>query len=277
MANESDTTPIHNVYAQRFAADLETNRKEQEYVSVQIAELEVRLAQLKADENWLLGIQGTLPSEAEKERAAPAVEAADAQDAPAASVAPVTPAASTTGPASGGVPKPRQARKATGTTVRARTATPAKKASAAAPAEAKAEAKTDTKTDTKTATKARATTRKSAAPKPAAAPKASEPKARRAAEPPLRELVLTLLVGAAEPRMVSEVASALAEAHPGRPTSTQVVRNALEALAKKGSIEKEHKQGSVMYTAPRPAAPEPAAPATAPATAPEPETVATEV
>ncbi|MFE3761467.1 hypothetical protein ACFXPI_06850 [Streptomyces sp. NPDC059104] len=272
MANESDTTPIHNVYAQRFAADLETNHKEQEYVSVQIAELEVRLAQLKADENWLLGIQGTLPSEAEKEQAAPAAEAAEAQDAPAASVAPATPAASTTGPASGGVPKPRQARKATGATARARTATPAKKAAAAAPAEAKTEAKT--------ATKAKATARKSAAPKPEAAPKASEPKARKAAEPPLRELVLTLLVGAAEPRMVSEVASALAEAHPGRPTSTQVVRNALEALAKKGSIEKEHKQGSVMYTAPRPTAPAPAAPAAEtaaePVAAPEPETVAAE-
>lgn len=281
MANESDTTPIHNVYAQRFAADLETNRKEQEYVSVQIAELDVRLAQLKADENWLLGIQGTLPSEAEKEQAAPA---ADAQDAPATSVAPATPTGSTTGPASGGVPKPRQARKATGTTARARTATPAKKASAAAPAEAKAKAKTDTKADTKAATKAKATARKSAAPKPAAAPKASEPKARKTTEPPLRELVLSLLAGAAEPRLVSEVASALAEAHPGRPTSTQVVRNALEALAKKGSIEKEHKQGSVMYTAPRPAAPEPAAPAAEtaaetvaePVAAPEPEAVAAE-
>ncbi|WP_371675033.1 hypothetical protein [Streptomyces sp. NBC_01276] len=279
MANESDTTPIHNVYAQRFAADLETNRKEQEYVSVQIAELEVRLAQLKADENWLLGIQGTLPSEGEKEQTALTTDV-EAQDAPAASVAPATPAASATGPASGGVPKPRQARKTTGTTARARTATPAKKASVAAPAEAK----TDSKAEAKTATKAKATARKSAAPKPAAAPKTSGPKAPKAAEPPLRELVLTLLVGAAEPRMVSEVASALAEAHPGRPTSTQVVRNALEALAKKGSIEKEHKQGSVMYTAPRPAAPAPAAPAAEPvaepvaepATAPEPEAVAAE-
>ncbi|MFK0201646.1 hypothetical protein [Streptomyces lavendulae] len=289
MANESDTTPIHNVYAQRFAADLETNRKEQELVSVQITELEVRLAQLKSDENWLLGIQGTLPSDAEKERAAAApatVPADDTRDAPAA---PATPAASATGPASGGVPKPRQARKATGTTSRARTAAPAKKASAAAPADVKADAKTSPKAVTKAATKAKATTRKAAAPKPPAAATVSEPKADKAdrarktgkaAEPPLRELVLALLVGAAEPRLVSEVASALVEAHPGRPTSTQVVRNALEALAKKGSIEKEHKQGSVMYTAPRPAAPEPApAPAGEPVAEPvtAPETVAAEV
>ncbi|MFE2267938.1 hypothetical protein ACFXB4_01730 [Streptomyces lavendulae] len=294
MANESDTTPIHNVYAQRFAADLETNRKEQELVSVQITELEVRLAQLKADENWLLGIQGTLPSEAEKERAAATAPADDTRDAPAA---PVTPAASATGSASGGVPKPRQARKATGTASRARTAAPAKKASAAAPADAKADVKADAKTSpktspkavTKAATKAKATTRKAAAPKPPAAATVSEPKADKAdrarktgkaAEPPLRELVLALLVGAAEPRLVSEVASALVEAHPGRPTSTQVVRNALEALAKKGSIEKEHKQGSVMYTAPRPAAPEPApAPAAEPVAEPvtAPETVAAEV
>ncbi|MEU9943467.1 hypothetical protein [Streptomyces lavendulae] len=296
MANESDTTPIHNVYAQRFAADLETNRKEQELVSVQITELEVRLAQLKSDENWLLGIQGTLPSEAEKERAAAAPATAPADDTRDAPAAPVTPAASATGPASGGVPKPRQARKATGTASRARTAAPAKKASAAAPAgtkadvkaESKAESKTGAKTSPKAVTKARATTRKSAAPKPPVAATVSEPKADkagqtgRAAEPPLRELVLALLVGAAEPRLVSEVASALIEAHPGRPTSTQVVRNALEALAKKGSIEKEHKQGSVMYTAPRPAAPEPA-PAPAPAAEPvaepvaAPETVAAEV
>ncbi|ATZ22572.1 hypothetical protein SLAV_03315 [Streptomyces lavendulae subsp. lavendulae] len=296
MANESDTTPIHNVYAQRFAADLETNRKEQELVSVQITELEVRLAQLKSDENWLLGIQGTLPSEAEKERAAAAPATAPADDTRDAPEAPVTPAASATGPASGGVPKPRQARKATGTTSRARTATPAKKASSAAPAgtkaDVKAESKAGAKTSPKAVTKARATTRKSAAPKPPVAATVPEPKADkagktgRAAEPPLRELVLALLVGAAEPRLVSEVASALIEAHPGRPTSTQVVRNALEALAKKGSIEKEHKQGSVMYTAPRPAAPEPApAPAPAPAAAAEPvaepvaapETVAAEV
>ncbi|MFE2151133.1 hypothetical protein ACFXAO_13995 [Streptomyces lavendulae] len=289
MANESDTTPIHNVYAQRFAADLETNRKEQELVSVQITELEVRLAQLKADENWLLGIQGTLPSDAEKERAAATAPADDTRDAPAA---PVTPAASATGSASGGVPKPRQARKATGTASRARTSAPAKKASAAAPAgtkadgktEAKADAKTETKASPKAATKAvskaKATTRKATAPKSPAAAKASGPKAAdkaagtgRTAEPPLRELVLALLVGAAEPRMVSEVASALVETHPGRPTSTQVVRNALEALAKKGSIEKEHKQGSVMYTAPRPAAPEPA-PAPAPAAEPVAESVA---
>ncbi|MFF7498687.1 hypothetical protein ACFZBM_04500 [Streptomyces lavendulae] len=286
MANESDTTPIHNVYAQRFAADLETNRKEQELVSVQITELEVRLAQLKSDENWLLGIQGTLPSEAEKERAAAAPATAPADDTRDAPEAPVTPAASATGPASGGVPKPRQARKATGTTSRARTATPAKKASAAAPAgtkaDVKAESKAGAKTSPKAVTKARATTRKSAAtvsePKADKADKAG--KTGRAAEPPLRELVLALLVGAAEPRLVSEVASALIEAHPGRPTSTQVVRNALEALAKKGSIEKEHKQGSVMYTAPRPAAPEPApAQAAEPVAEPvaAPETVAAEV
>ncbi|GAA3274222.1 hypothetical protein [Streptomyces lavendulae] len=293
MANESDTTPIHNVYAQRFAADLETNRKEQELVSVQITELEVRLAQLKSDENWLLGIQGTLPSDAEKERAAAAPATAPADDTRDAPAAPATPAASATGPASGGVPKPRQARKATGTTSRARTAAPAKKASAVAPADAKADVKADAKTSpkavTKAATKAKATTRKAAAPKPPAAATVSEPKADKAdrarktgkaAEPPLRELVLALLVGAAEPRLVSEVASALVEAHPGRPTSTQVVRNALEALAKKGSIEKEHKQGSVMYTAPRPAAPEPApAPAAEPVAEPvtAPETVAAEV
>lgn len=58
--------------------------------------------------------------------------------------------------------------------------------------------------------------------------------------------------------MVSEVTTALAEAHPERAASTQVVRNTLETLAKKGVIDKEHRQGSVMYTAHQPPAGEPA-------------------
>ncbi|MET9466137.1 hypothetical protein ABZY44_15330 [Streptomyces sp. NPDC006544] len=225
MADESDTTPIHSRYAQRFAADLDVNRKEQESLAAQITELEARLKQLKSDESWLSGMQGTL---------APAAEAT-ATRSPAAKPA-ATPVA-VPGATPGVVPKPRQAKKAAVGTSRAKKATPAKKAgrtTAAPVTEVKAQAvkakQAPRKADTTTAGKA-------TSPAPAKT------------EPPLRELVLALLVGAAEPRLVNEITAELAQAHPGRPASTQVVRNTLEALTKKGAIEKEHKQGSVMYTA----------------------------
>ncbi|THA56567.1 hypothetical protein E6R62_10115 [Streptomyces sp. A1136] len=75
----------------------------------------------------------------------------------------------------------------------------------------------------------------------------------------MRELVHAMLVKAAEPRMVSEVAAELTQTHPGRAASGQVVRNTLEGLVKKGQIEKEHRQGSVMYTAVQPTTADPAA------------------
>ncbi|MFG2985509.1 hypothetical protein ACGFYQ_30330 [Streptomyces sp. NPDC048258] len=229
MADEPDTTPIQNLYAQRFAADLETNRKEQEDVSSQIAELEVRLKQLKEDESWLCGVQGALP---------PVVADATAAQSPAEDTAAVPPASAEAAVA-GTVPKPRRARKATDGAARGRKATQAEKPS----------------DDASAHVKAKSTARK---PATAATRKTTEHKASKASEPPLRELVLALLVSAREPRMVSEVATELAQAHPARPASTQVVRNTLEALAKKGSVEKQHKQGSVMYTAPQPATAEPA-------------------
>ncbi len=52
--------------------------------------------------------------------------------------------------------------------------------------------------------------------------------------------------------MVREVRAELDKTHSDRAASAQVVRNTLEALAKKGSIEKGNQQGSVMYTKPTP-------------------------
>lgn len=248
MANEPDTTPIHNVYAQRFAADLETNRKEQEVVSSQIAELEVRLKQLKEDENWLCGVREALP--------APAADAAGSRSPAPDTVA--EPPASAEAAAAGAVPKPRQARKATAGTARAKKPARGKAPSGGASAEVPGAKVVKAVKAAKPAT-AKTTARK---PATAAAQKTTEPTAGKAAEPPLRELVLALLTGAGEPRMVSEVASELTQAHPARSASAQVVRNTLETLVKKGSVEKEHRQGSVMYTAPAsPAAAAPAAPA----------------
>ncbi|WCD90712.1 hypothetical protein KPP03845_107140 [Streptomyces xanthophaeus] len=277
MVNEPDTTPIHKQYAQRFSADLEINRKEQDELSAQIAELEARLKQLKADENWLCGVQGALPAagagKAAERVAAQAVRSPATKTAKTATAkSAAAPAASAAEPVAGSVPKPRQAKKAAGAT-RARKATPAKKASgtAATGTKAKAAPRKPATTAAKTATTAApaaagATTAAATAPTAAAAAAAAAKKDTGTkspqAEPPLRELVLALLVGAAEPRLVSEVSTELAQAHPGRPASTQVVRNTLETLAKKNLIEKEHKQGSVMYSAPRPATTEPVAAAT---------------
>ncbi|MEU9033112.1 hypothetical protein AB0D46_37570 [Streptomyces sp. NPDC048383] len=298
MADELDTTPIQSLYAERFAADLETNRKEQEDLSSRITELEARLKQLKADEDWLCGAQGAVP---------PAGFLAGGSSA---AVTAVPLPATEEAPATRAVPKPRQAKKASATAPRAKKAAPAKKPSggatatktrtapatkvkpapatapktaavAAAPAKTTEAAAAPAKaTPAKTAPEAAApasavksapaTTSKAAPVKASkaapvkaekAAPateKQAAPKAVKVAEPPLRELVLALLTGAAEPRMVSEVSTELTAAHPSRSTSTQVVRNTLEGLAKKGLIEKDNKQGSVMYTAPRPGTDRPA-------------------
>ncbi|MEU9105612.1 hypothetical protein AB0D54_14765 [Streptomyces xanthophaeus] len=278
MVNEPDTTPIHKQYAQRFSADLEINRKEQDELSAQIAELEARLKQLKADENWLCGVQGALPAagagKAAERVAAQAVRSPAAKTAKTATAkSAAVPAASAAEPVTGTVPQPRQAKKAAGAT-RARKATPAKKASGTAAAGTKAKAATRKPATTAAKTAPTATPAATPAASTAATPSATAAATTVAAkkdtgtkspqaEPPLRELVLALLVGAAEPRLVSEVSTELAQAHPGRPASTQVVRNTLETLAKKNLIEKEHKQGSVMYSAPRPAANEPVATAAA--------------
>ncbi|MFD3328468.1 hypothetical protein [Streptomyces sp. NPDC058701] len=322
MTNEPDTTPIRSLYAQRFAVDLETNRREQQAASARIAELDARLKQLRAEESWLCGMQGALPPASDGATAAAAAGAGDGQvpAQPVRTPAIVTAALSATAtgtPAAESVPRPRRARKTTGATAvakksarpgkaaRATTApgapgtagTPAK-AAARKPAAAKATTATKTGTSAGTTTgRAKPATTKAVTAKatPAAtkggtksgtavaAPTEADTAKTRSAktgtaktgaaptattEPPLRELVLALLVGAAEPRTVSEVTTALAEAHPGRPASTQVVRNTLETLAKKGAVDKANKQGSVMYTAPRPASGEPAAgPAATPATA----------
>ncbi|MBT2468139.1 hypothetical protein J7E97_09670 [Streptomyces sp. ISL-66] len=276
MADESDTTPIHSLYAQRFAADLEINRKEQESLSVQITELEARLKQLKSDESWLSGMQGTLaPTDGTAPRSPAAAPAADSATVPAPKAV------------RGAVPKPRQAKKAAAGTSRTKKAAPAKKAATANAAGTEAKAQVAevqvaraqvTKAQAAKAepakaqvAKAKPAPRKTASTTAATATAAEKaekgaPVAAGRTEPPLRELILTLLVGAAEPRLVNEITTELAQAHPGRPASTQVVRNTLEALTKKGAIEKEHKQGSVMYTAPAPGGtPVPEAPTPAPA------------
>ncbi|MGP3953485.1 BlaI/MecI/CopY family transcriptional regulator [Streptomyces sp. 7N604] len=102
----------------------------------------------------------------------------------------------------------------------------------------------------KAASEPRGRRKKAAQAKPAGEAKAPKAAAKKKSEgPPLRELILDLLAQHHQPRMVGEVVNELAEAHPERAASNQVVRNTLEALVAKNYVERERKQGSVFYTA----------------------------
>ncbi|MGW7055082.1 hypothetical protein [Streptomyces sp. NPDC054887] len=143
------------------------------------------------------------------------------------------------------VPQPRQEGKATAAPAGARKRTARSKASAKGAAAPKKKA-TVTKAPAKKADTAVAKT-------PA-----------KNVESPLHEVVLRiLLTQPGHPHLAREVHTELSEKY-GRSTSVQVVRNSLESV-KKGTVDKENKQNSVMYTAPAPAdtdastAPEPAA------------------
>jgi hypothetical protein len=66
--------------------------------------------------------------------------------------------------------------------------------------------------------------------------------------PLLKDHLLDILKGYAEPRPATELRNELMSKHPERTPTPQVVRNTLESLVAKGLIER-HKQGrSVMYS-----------------------------
>ncbi|HEY5834680.1 hypothetical protein [Streptomyces sp.] len=214
MSDESAGTKIQDRYAQEFAADLEKNTKEQEGIRSQIAELQARLGQLEQEQTWLVRAQGTLA--AGRVAPPPADSPGDSAEAAPAQAA-----------GTQAVPQPRRVKKAAGKTGGNRTKAKAKPAAAT------------------TATRSAST----AVPKEQ---KADTAGAKKSDGPPLRDLVLALLVQHHEPRQVSEVAGELAQAHPDRPASIQVVRNTLEALVAKGELERERQKRSVFYTAPGP-------------------------
>ncbi|MEV4680601.1 hypothetical protein [Streptomyces kurssanovii] len=237
MADQPEKTPIQNVYAQRYAEDLAANRKEQ-------ADLQERLEQLRVEEAWLVEAQATtLPTTVIANSEAEAVAGAD-ETSPAATGeqrerepgAPASAEAEAVADAARTVPKPRQ-----GKQVRAAQSKPAAKKAPAAKGKSTAKKATAKKTATaKTPVKKTAATR---------APAEKAP-AKEKAVPPLHELVLgILLTSPGEPRVAREVTDQLAQDHPERATSVQTVRNTLEALVKKKSVEKSNQQGSAMYTA----------------------------
>lgn len=251
MADEPETTPIQNKYAQQYADDLAANRKEQADVAEQISGLQKHLAQLRVDESWLSQALGSLPaaaapSEPEADPAAAAVEAPSAAETETAAPAEGVADALQT------VPPPRGDK-------------PVKAAQSKQPAKKTAAKKTAAKKTTTTATAAKATAKKTAAKKttkktavekaPAETATTAEVPAQKTASkekagPPLHELILAILLKTpGEPRVAREVTDQLAQDHPSRKTTIQTVRNNLETLVKKNAVEKSHQQGSAMYTA----------------------------
>ncbi|MGW6417451.1 hypothetical protein [Streptomyces sp. NPDC055055] len=268
MADEPVNTPIQTKYAEQLAADLATNLAEQ-------AEVAARLDQLKAEEKWLTATLESMPVIApEKEdgpvSAAPPVPADTDEEAAAAAAA-----------AAAVVPQPREPRGA-----RPAKKAPAKKVSARKSAAKKAVKATPPKATSTKAAPTEATPPKAAATTPAAGAKKSavqQParakttatatarkasaglakkgaaggvKAAKAAAPTLGELLGGLLARQpGEPKKVSEIYAELEAAHPERATSHQVVRNALEKLVAKDGLEKDTRQGVVLYTWPGAGAP----------------------
>lgn len=246
MADEPETTPIQNKYAQQYADDLEANRKEQADATEQIANLQKHLEQLRVDEAWLSKALGSLP-------AAVAPSASEPDSAAEAVAAP--PAAETPAPVEAGadalqtVPQQRQDKPVKA----AQSKQPAKKAAAKkTPVGKTAAGKTTAK---KAAAKKTASKKASAEETPAeTAPTAEVPAEKSAPKektgPPLHELVLALLLQTpGEPRQAREVFDDLNATHPGRAASVQVVRNQLVFLAEKNRIETSLQGKARMYTA----------------------------
>ncbi|MFJ6437766.1 hypothetical protein [Streptomyces sp. NPDC091416] len=226
MTTDPAATTIQSRYAQQYSRDLEANRAEQD-------DLTQALEKLRSDEAWLLQqLDGVPGSETTT------VDAAVAPESPA-------PAGNQhTAGATASVSLPRQD-------------VPAKKAMSR-PAAAKAAAAQDkaagaTKKAPAKQPAVKSVTRKRVAKKTAiAGASAAQPTSAKGErkELPLRELILGILLAVpGEPRVAREITDQLAKDHPDRSTSVQTVRNTLETLVKKGSVERSTQQGSVMYTA----------------------------
>ncbi|MBL1083536.1 hypothetical protein JK359_16400 [Streptomyces actinomycinicus] len=244
MAAESEkTTTIQSVWAQRCAEDLAVNREKQSNITAQISDLQEQLAQLQQDEAWLVERQKSLALPA-----APGDQTADAQQ-PAGKADENTAWGEDTLASS--VPQPRQEEGRPAGRKAATKVVTAEKSTGKAVAAKKATGK---KSPGKKAATQQATAQKAAAPKAAAKATAAKKKVPAQADTPkqqpLQTLVLAIVSKApVEPRLAREVYDELAKQHPDRATSVQTVRNTLEALVKKQSIDKSNQQGSVMYCA----------------------------
>ncbi|MGW9451687.1 hypothetical protein [Streptomyces sp. NPDC055632] len=223
MPNELNSTSIHTRYAEQLAADLAANRAEQ-------ASIAARLEQLQAEEKWLITTLDSMP----------------ATTAPASGVNEPVEAVQ-----EAAVPQPRETREAAPVekTAARRTSVgkaPAKKAPAAKKTAAKTPKAPAGKPTAKKPAARKAATGKAAEKKPTGGLSETQ------SAPTLGTLLDGLLDGfPGEPLKVSEIHAEFTKAHPGRSTSVQVVRNALEGLVKKDRIEKDTRQGVALYTKPR--------------------------
>ncbi|MEU2602241.1 hypothetical protein ABZ669_34940 [Streptomyces hirsutus] len=228
---EPTTQSLQSQYAAQFADHLADNREEQ-------ARLRKRLEQLEADEAWLIKALETVsaPAEAGAGAQAPKGELAPPQDntsgptEPAEAAELAEPSEATDVEASAAVPKQRQDK----------------------PAEAPAKKTTAKKTAAKKTTAKKATAKKPEAKKTAAkqAPAAKKTTAAKAGEPPLEELLLTVLgKHAGQPRTAGEVAGDLEREYPERARDINTVRNTLERMVAKSRIERTKQKNTVLYTA----------------------------
>ncbi|TXS32995.1 hypothetical protein EAO71_03535 [Streptomyces sp. ms191] len=218
MADEQVHPPIQTKYAEQLAADLAANQAEQ-------ATLTARLNQLRQEEKWLAGTLDSMPVAENVEASSPAA------DQPATTVAP-TPG----GRDEAAVPQPRAEKTASG-------AAPAKKGTASKRTASKAQARS--------APAKKTAVRKTAPAKKTEPAKAAARKSVNSQHPTLGELLTDLLQQQpGEPKKVSEIRAELETSHPERATSEQVVRNALTKLVAQGKLEKDNRQGLVLYTWP---------------------------
>ncbi|MET9693188.1 hypothetical protein ABZY81_32890 [Streptomyces sp. NPDC006514] len=230
MANEPVNTPIQTEYAEHLAAALAANQAEQ-------ATLSTRLGKLQGEEKWLAAALADTPSVVGAEPTpVPTPVPTPALVRPASSAPPVRDGAD-----AAAVPLPRAEKVAAG-------AAAVKKATAAKKPAAK-------KTATKTA--AAAPAKKTATAKQAAVKKTAVAAAGKTAQasPTLGRLLSDILSKQpGEPKKVSEIQSELEGAHPERATSVQTIRNALQRLVEKNGLERDNRQGVVLYTWPVPEA-----------------------
>ncbi|WP_055593225.1 BlaI/MecI/CopY family transcriptional regulator [Streptomyces hirsutus] len=222
---EPTTQSLQSQYAAQFADHLAANREEQ-------ARLRKRLEQLETDEAWLVKALKTVsaPAEADAGAQAPEGEPAPPQDNTSEPTEAAEPSEATDVEASAAVPKQRQDK----------------------PAEAPAKKTTAKKTAAKKTTAKKATAKKPEAKKTAAkqAPAAKKTTAAKAGEPPLGELLLTVLgKHAGQPRTAGEVAGDLEREYPERARDINTVRNTLERLVAKSRIERTKQKNTVLYTA----------------------------
>ncbi|MFE6160483.1 hypothetical protein ACFQ7F_16400 [Streptomyces sp. NPDC056486] len=219
---KTETAGVQAQYAAQVAADLETNRKEQERVGVDVAALQEQLQALESDHAVLLSMQQALGS--------PAAPAAAAKKA---------------SPRNKAVPAPRaSANNSSAARTKKPTATKTKPT-------AKGKDKTQDKAENKAQEKVQAT----AQDKPAkSAPKAAAKKATApAAGPSLVELIHSHLGQQSEPRSAAEITTALTQARPERTIKTTVVRTTVEGLVAKGRAHRTKQGSSVFYTTTAPA------------------------